>query len=98
MDESLFIEACFSSSSFFQISEILAFLDYQIDCTNFYKVGITTAIYRSSSTVKDAIQAHVSLIDAFVTYTNKYHCQVFEAFVLINRQILHYFDFHCIRS
>jgi len=53
MDESLFIEACFSSSSFFQISEILAFLDYQIDCTNFYKVGITTAIYRSSSTVKD---------------------------------------------
>ena len=53
MDESLFIEACFSSSSFFQISEILAFLDYQIDCTNFYKVGITTAINRSSSTVKD---------------------------------------------
>ena len=50
MDESLFIEACFSSSSFFQISEILAFLDYQIDCTNFYKFGITTAIYRSSST------------------------------------------------
>ena len=53
MDESLFIEACFSSSSFFQISEILAFLDYQIDCTNFYKAGITTAINRSSSTVKD---------------------------------------------
>ena len=51
MDETLFIEACFSSSSFFQFSEILAFLDYQIDCTNFL-IGITTAIYRSTFGLK----------------------------------------------